>query len=369
MASVYVFGSGDCGQLGLGEDVESRKKPTILPFLEDKNIIDVVAGGLHSLALGADGRVYSWGCNDEKALGRKGEEYEVAQVDGFGSHKIVQIAAGDSISAGLTSEGLVYTWGTFRDSKGVIGFDSKSVMQEMPTLMESLKNEKIVEIAAGANHMIAITKDSRLFTWGCGEQGQLGRRILERHKTNALAPSNITPGKRRKQNQLEKVACGSYHSLAISSEKELYSWGLNNYGQLGQDSTEETNRPVLAETDEKVVAIEAGEHHSIFLNEKGFVFSAGRGDSGQLGRANETHSTTFRKIEKLSKIKMIASGGNHSLAVNDKNEVFSWGFGGMLQLGTGLDDDVFEPVKINFQSSKVLKVQAGGQHSIILAMK
>ena len=125
---VYLFGSGDCGQLGMGEEVDSRKRPTLHPFLRDKQIVSVCAGGLHNLALTAQGQVYSWGCNDEKALGHDAPEYSVGLVQGaLADKKVVQVACGDSISAALTSEGHVYAWGTFRDSRGVLGFDENTV--------------------------------------------------------------------------------------------------------------------------------------------------------------------------------------------------------------------------------------------------
>lgn len=111
---IYVFGSGDCGQLALGEDVEQSLVPKLHPFFEKIPIVSVVAGGLHSLALSADGRVFSWGCNDEKALGHAFPEFVVGQVEGLEGKRIVQVAAGDSISAALTDEGKVFSWGTFR---------------------------------------------------------------------------------------------------------------------------------------------------------------------------------------------------------------------------------------------------------------
>lgn len=111
---VYVFGSGDCGQLGLGEEVDMCRKPRLHDYFEDKQIHQLVAGGLHSLALGLDGRVYSWGCNDEKALGHGGPEFAVSEVEELRGLGVVEVAAGDSISAALTSDGKVYSWGTFR---------------------------------------------------------------------------------------------------------------------------------------------------------------------------------------------------------------------------------------------------------------
>jgi alpha-tubulin suppressor-like RCC1 family protein len=127
---VVLFGSGDCGQIGMGEDLTVVSKPRLNEFFNDKEITSIAAGGLHTLALSKTGQVYSWGCNDEMALGHGKEEFFVGKVEGLDNITIVEIACGDSISAALSSEGKVYTWGTFRDSKGVIGsasFDDLNV--------------------------------------------------------------------------------------------------------------------------------------------------------------------------------------------------------------------------------------------------
>jgi regulator of chromosome condensation len=160
-------------RLGMGEDVDSLPRFKIHPFFNDKDIVSVCAGGLHNLALTKNGKIYSWGCNDEKALGHSGAAYEICLVEGLDDKKIVQIACGDSISAALTDEGHVYAWGTFRDSRGVLGFDEVTEMQARPKLMEALLKFKVVHIAAGANHLVALTKNDKIYSWGSGERGQV----------------------------------------------------------------------------------------------------------------------------------------------------------------------------------------------------
>ncbi|KAJ2557502.1 hypothetical protein GGH95_005152, partial [Coemansia sp. RSA 1836] len=76
--AVFVFGNGDCGQLGLGEDMLERKKPFPVGALAGEAVVDVACGGLHTMALTAGGALWSWGCNDQQALGRSGDEFEAA---------------------------------------------------------------------------------------------------------------------------------------------------------------------------------------------------------------------------------------------------------------------------------------------------
>ena len=121
------MGTGDTGQLGLGEDIMERKRPALVSGVKGK-VVAVAAGGMFTLCLTTDGIVWSFGCPDEGALGRPIEEEEDSMEPGIVSLpagvKIVQITAGDSHSVALDDKGKVYYWGTFRDSSGPFGLSA-----------------------------------------------------------------------------------------------------------------------------------------------------------------------------------------------------------------------------------------------------
>ena len=318
------------------------------------------------------------------------------------SQKVTQICAGDSISACLTNDGRVYTWGTFRDSQGVMGHGSDTDIQEQPRLLSQLAHLKVGAITAGANHLVALTLDDRhIYTWGCGEQGQLGRRVLSRHKLLGLRPTNVTPRvphKRRALQSIARVVCGSYHTVAIAEAEAgeasgpsqgnnangglVYAMGLNNYGQLGLGDHEPRSNAELIEppswNGERIINAGAGEHHSLALSAEGHVFAFGRNDFGQLGLAHSVLqgcrvANIPKMIESLTSISMIAVGGNHSLALNAQaKRVYSWGYGEMGQLGHGVEQDEIEPKIIERlvlgPHEQVIGLAAGGQHSIILTV-
>ena len=392
---VLAFGSGDCGQLGLGEDVTELERPRSISFFDDKDISIISAGGLHNLALSSSGILYSWGCNDEKALGHDAPEWCIGVVNLplLPSEKIVSITCGDSISAAVTSEGRVYSWGTFRDSQGVLGFSpSNTQLQVTPVLLDT-NHMRVVDIAAGANHLVAIAGEARdvLISWGSGEQGQLGRRILMRHKINGLRPVNVTPKKRilsqygLTTGSYSKIACGSYHSLAVTSSpssSSILAWGLNNYGQLGRGDSFELQmlpRPVAIPEGCDAIDVSAGEHHSLALLSDGRIFAWGRGDSGQLGISFDFNSSSHAPLQVggptffEAPVQMIVSGSNHNLAVDSNQNLYSWGFGAMGQLGTGSEEDLHVPKRLMFQKAlsslpgfRIKQIQAGGQHSLLL---
>ncbi len=294
-------------------------------------------------------------------------------VQGLDGLQVIQVAAGDSISAALTADGQVYSWGTFRDSRGVMGHTASTEIQDRPVLIEALKSLKVKQIAAGANHLMAITEDGQLYSWGCGEQGQLGRRVLERHKLQVgLRPINITPRSGRSKVVITKVICGSYHTFAISQEGQVYAMGLNNYGQLGLGDHEERLTAEMINPENwggsLVVDAGAGEHHSMVLLSTGQVLTFGRADSGQLGvETSERAVPVSLHVTSLEGVRMIAVGGNHNLAADANGLIFSWGFGEMHQLGHGPAEDEKQPRLIQTQlHGQVLQLAAGGQHSIIL---
>lgn len=148
-------GQNEVGQLGLDDNVSEKTRPALVPVGSNAtgNIIDISAGGMHSLYLTKNGEVFSFGCNDEGALGRdtsaEGAEYESGKVDLPG--KCQKISAGDSHSAFLLENAKVFACGSFRDSHGTMGLNVKG-KQQFP--VEVVPGEEFVDIESGADHLV-----------------------------------------------------------------------------------------------------------------------------------------------------------------------------------------------------------------------
>lgn len=119
MTSLIVNGSGECEQLGLGDDAKFiYKKSQLIKFFEQPSlgplhfkIYKVVCGGMHSVALSTHGQVFTWGCNDENALGRPGAENEPLLVDGLKT-PMTDVTAGDSHTLAYNTHlNVIYMWG------------------------------------------------------------------------------------------------------------------------------------------------------------------------------------------------------------------------------------------------------------------
>eukprot|EP00455_Lapot_gusevi_P028562 TRINITY_DN3051_c0_g2_i4.p1 TRINITY_DN3051_c0_g2~~TRINITY_DN3051_c0_g2_i4.p1 ORF type:complete len:430 (+),score=147.97 TRINITY_DN3051_c0_g2_i4:52-1341(+) len=374
---VLTLGSNECLQLGLGEDVPSRKKPAVVKTFEGKDVVAVAAGALHNAAVLSNGQLWTWGCNDEKALGREGAEWEAHQVTHLlGNKKVIQVACGDSHTVALTDDGSVYTWGTYRDSAGILGFNNKGVdKQVLPALVSALQGHRVVQIAGGENHDLALTDAGLVFEWG---NTKLGRRMTERHKLNRLVPELVRfPG--RRQPFVTKIVALGASSFVLTDTGDVYAWGLNNCGQCGVAKTPKTINlltPTRIESlcGKNIVDVAGGIFHSLFLTADGKVLSCGASTYGQLGHGDKVDSHEPKEIAALQlqgdRVVGIGGGGQHSLAVTANGDLYSWGFGEMLQLGTGEEDDQVVPVLVEGQqleTRRVLEARGGAQHTILRA--
>ncbi|XP_019741786.1 regulator of chromosome condensation isoform X2 [Hippocampus comes] len=373
---VLVLGQGDVGQLGLGEDIMQRKKPALLSLPE--KIVQVVAGGMHTVCLSDAGVVYTFGCNDERALGRDTIEVGSEMTPGKVAleEKVVQVSAGDSHTAALTEEGNVYVWGTFRDSNGVIGLLDALETTDVPTQVPL--TETVVKVASGNDHLVMVTMEGNLYTSGTAEQGQLGR-VPEQFSNRGgrkgldrlLIPQMV---KVKGKVHFIDAFCGAYFTFALSKDGHVYGFGLSNYHQLGTKSTKMHFVPVklssFKNSTSTWIDFSGGQHHTVCLDSEGQVYSLGRAEYGRLGlgeeAAEKSEPTIVSGIEPASGV---TCGASVSFAVTKEGCAYAWGMGTNLQLGTGQEEDEWSPVKMTgkqLENCTVLMVSSGGQHTVLL---
>ncbi|XP_018579468.1 regulator of chromosome condensation [Anoplophora glabripennis] len=383
---VLVTGAGDVGQLGLGPDVLEKSRPALLNL--DQDIVDICAGGMHTVCLTAEGKVITFGCNDEGALGRVTEgkedaEFEAGEVEL--PSKVVQVSAGDSHSAALLDDGRVFAWGTFRDSHGNMGMTLRG-NEKLP--FEIIQNVHVVKIASGADHIVFLTNHGEVYTCGCAEQGQLGRTTERSSSRNArsgvgkgqiaklLQPAQISlkPSLRLHFDNIWAVTYGTF--CKVANRDDVYVFGLNNYNQLGLKSLVPQFMPKLSKEFSKYKwnIISGGQHHTIGLDVDGKVYAIGRKEYGRLGLgAGCEDAAELQLVSTLEgkKIVNVACGSATSFAVSTEGELYGWGMGTNGQLGTGKEDDCEVPTLINSKQlvdRRVLRVSSGGQHTVILAV-
>ncbi|XP_041357902.1 regulator of chromosome condensation-like [Gigantopelta aegis] len=382
---VLAVGQGDVGQLGLGEDILERGRPALVKIPDP--IMQVCAGGMHTVTVTTQGQVYTFGCNDEGALGRdtsrEGSETWPGRVDL--PYKIVQVSAGDSHSAALTDDGRVYAWGTFRDANGSIGLSSEGGIRKSPVLI--LADVVVVKIVSGSDHLVCLSSQGELYSMGCAEQGQLGR-VAQCFSTRGGRKGLdfiLNPGLVRcKKHKSRKMVCFSdvwtaqYATYAQEKDSgEIYAWGLNNYYQLGFKDMENRFHPERVDvfnSGQTWLQISGGQHHTVLLDQKGKVYCLGRADYGRLGigeDAREADVPTLVSSLAHQRCVQVGAGGCVSFAVDSQGSVYAWGMGTSRQLGTGEEeDDVYVPKQVEGKQLSdrcVVMVDAGGQHMVLLA--
>lgn len=138
--------------------------------------------------------------------------------------------------------------------------------------------------------MLALDKKGVLYGFGAGQQHQLARQIVQRFELQATVPTHITIKEGRKSVIVKDMACGSYHSFAISEDGRVFSWGLNNYAQcgihedIGSDQGSVVKTPTWVEDlTVQIRSLQGGGHHSIAVADNGDVLAWGRCDGHQTG--------------------------------------------------------------------------------------
>lgn len=403
---VLTFGTGDTGQLGLGETME-RKKPALVKIELEDGLIEVCGGGMHTIALSKSGRVFSWGCNDEGSLGRLAPDGTALSEDDDcaipgevlfpeGTLPILQTSAGDSHSAALTADGKVYFWGGWRDNSGIMTekFPAPHLV-DLPV--------QVLKVASGCHHLIFLTINGQVYSMGCGENGQLGR-LQERfatrnarHWKNALMTPALVPLKYAFKKGLhhnglgtappsDKIIAtntwaGGFTSMVQLESGHVLGFGLNSVSQLGMEAVgtnEETcvyqPRLLPSISNLEVSDVSCGHHHSLILTKGGQVYACGLKQYGALGTGGVEgleENPVLVELEGGVPAVKAAAGTHKSFAVTANGSLFSWGTGTNNALGHGDDEDKEEPEIVTskqLETRNVVSVSSGGQHTVILAV-
>ncbi len=295
---LYSWGRNIHGQLGNGTTVSSSVPVAVnmSGALSGKTIVALAAGSYHALALASDGTVYGWGHNAEGELGNNSTASSTVPVavntSGVLNGKTVTaIAAGNTHSLALASDGNLYSWGG--NAHGVLGNNSTSTsLVPVAVLMNGvLSGKTVTDIASAYLHNVVLASDGTVYTWGAGVVGELGNGPATSSSVPvAVSVSGVLSGK-----TVTAIATGLLHSMALTSDGNLYSWGDGTNGQLGNGANTQANVPVSVDmtgvlAGKTLTDIDAGYFHNIVLDSDGALYTWGKNDSGQLGNASNTSS-------------------------------------------------------------------------------
>lgn len=211
------------------------------------------------------------------------------------------------------------------------------------------------EISAGGFHSLDILF-GEVYAWGDNSFGQLG---------DGTATMRLTPVKVNGLANVVFISAGGFHNLALLKDGTVKAWGDNEYGQLGDGSTVKRLTPVTVQGLTDIVALAAGEYQSLALKSDGTVWAWGNNSYGQIGIDTTIVQTTPIQVEGLNEVIYIASGGSHCLAVTQDGKVWAWGNNYRGQLGNGSTENRTQPVQVKGVES-IKTVAAGRSHSLAL---
>ena len=288
--AVWSWGGGDFGKLGHGDE-QHQCQPKKIEALAGQRVVAVTAGDQHNLAITADGAVWSWG---DRIFGKLGHGDQQAQwqpqkIEAFAGRRVVAVSAGAHHSLALTADGALWSWGS-----GLSGRLGHGDTQEqlLPKKVEAFASQRVIALSAGLRHSLALTADGAVWSWGFASSGRLGHGDQQHQhlpkKIEAFAGQRVVA-----------VSAGRYHSLALTADGAVWSWGGGGYGQLGHSDEQIKLLPkkIDAFAGQRVVAVSAGHEHSLTLTADGAVWSWGCGYSGQLGHSDELNKFLPKKIE------------------------------------------------------------------------
>ncbi|GIY76864.1 hypothetical protein CDAR_513182 [Caerostris darwini] len=321
---LFGWGSSRYGQLGLGE-LQQTVQPRIIESLLSENIVKIKCGQYHSIALNADGRVFSWGWGVHGQLGHGNAEDVIFPkvIESLKKRKIISVCAGQGHTVLLNRNGEVHTFGCGMFGQLGIG----SVLKQSHPQIVNIP-ERIKLIATGHFHVLAVSRRNEVYSWGCNPQAlRLQAQTSRRARHHGVNQNSNSPNQSSSaimvNNSIQKsvpvngtiqqshllpnlinisslddpiteLSCGSHHSVLITASGKIFSWGRNSEGQIGNGTRKEQKIPSLISSlkDKKIIHVACGTDFSIAIDSAGKIYGWGQNDGGQIGQKPSLESNT-----------------------------------------------------------------------------
>jgi alpha-tubulin suppressor-like RCC1 family protein len=255
-----------------------------------------------------------------------------------------------------TNDDKIYAFGDNR--YGVLGFGIWSEINKI-SLNKELCFKKIIDFRNSLYHVIARTTDGKVYCWGFNQDGLLGNgkndnNIYNPHLNGYLSDKFVID-----------ICCGGWHSLALTNSGEVYVWGDNSMGQIGNGNNYRYQfKPLKVNgfDDEKIVMISCGYWHSMTLTESGRVFSWGYNGCGQLGRDINVYANKplIVIMSNSIPIKKISCGRTHSLMLSNDGDIYFF--------GDNLLEKRTSPKLLSINTNKFIDIAAHNYYNISIAL-
>jgi alpha-tubulin suppressor-like RCC1 family protein len=381
-SAVAAWGYNSHGELGNGTEAGST-----VPVLTDtsgvlsgKTVTAVSAGVFGSLALCSDGTLASWGWNGWGELGtgsladfQADTPVLVDQTGVLKGKTVTAIACAAEFDLALCSDGSIAAWGY--NEYGLLG-NGTTTYSDVPVLVDQtgvLKGKTVKAISATDNHTLALCSDGTVASWGYNYTGQLGNGSTATYsdvpvlvdQTGVLSGKTVTA-----------ISAGDAFSLVLCSDGTLAAWGDNEYGQVGNGTTSDSNVPVLVDrtgvlSGKTISAISAGFGCSMVLCSDGTLADWGENDYGDLGNGANVDSSTPVLVDQSGVLsgKTVTAISNTLVLCSD-GTLADWGYNDQGELGNGATTGSNVPVLVDqtgvLGGKTVTAISASNLHTLVL---
>ncbi|KAM7155115.1 serine/threonine-protein kinase Nek9 isoform 2-T2 [Molossus nigricans] len=260
-----------------------------------------------------------------------------------------QVCAGNTHFAVVTVEKELYTWVNMQGGTklhGQLGHGDKASYRQ-PKHVEKLQGKAIRQVSCGDDFTVCVTDEGQLYAFGSDYYGCMGM-------DKVAGPEVLEPMQLKffLNNPVEQVSCGNNHVMVLTRNKEVYSWGCGEYGRLGLDSEEDYYTPQKVDVPKAliIVSVQCGCDGTFLLTQSGKVLACGLNEFNKLG-LNQCmsgiinheayhevpYTTSFTLAKQLSfyKIRTIAPGKTHTAAIDERGRLLTFGCNKCGQLGVG----------------------------------
>lgn len=369
LSTIFMWGEGI--EALVGESF--RGKDALLPkVLESASALDaqkIACGNTHSVLVTRQGQVFSWGDGSGGKLGH-GLEADISNpklIDALGGLNVVSIGCGEYHTCAVTLTGDLYTWGDGIHNFGLLGHGNEFSYWTPRKVRGQMEGICVTSVSCGPWHSAAITSQGQLFTFGDGTFGALGHG--DRCSTSVPREIEALKGQRAM-----KISCGFWHTAAVIEDNSLtgkvFTWGNGDEGQLGHGDKLSRLSPYCVNTpiDRSFCQVACGHSITVALTICGEVYTMGRTGCDR----ENSHTTSPIYIEGKLKnccVKDISCGAHHVIAVTSTSETFTWGKGRNGQLGHGDNADRDSPALVKaLEGKQVKKVTCGNNFTVAICL-
>jgi alpha-tubulin suppressor-like RCC1 family protein len=235
-----------------------------------------------------------------------------------------------------------------------------ATVTQTPTDMPTPPPSPVIALSAGSRHSLALREDGTVWAWGTSFHGAIDNGLDAGNGDGSTTPIWIPA-----LSNISAVFAGGDRSMALTADGELWAWGYNDYGALGNGTTEDETSPIRIDLD-NVIQVDTRSLRSLAVTNDGRVWTWGYNPLAQILENEPEEWLQPTQIEGLSNIQAVAKGSAHNLALASDGSVFAWGLGECGGcIGNGTDEPSEVPIRLQGLEN-IIAVSAGASHSLAL---